>query len=90
LQLAEVLPSHPLSPGRQGNRVTTSKHRERDRNIVLQVKLFLPPPLHRSGHADLKVRVYSMSHLNMNNHTPRDHQLSFRISWALNVKEILP
>jgi hypothetical protein len=29
-------------------------------------------------------------HLNMDNRTPKDHQLGFRILRALDVKEVLP
>jgi hypothetical protein len=46
LYLTEVLLDHPLPLGGQGNRVTTGGHRERGEIIILQVKLFLPPPLH--------------------------------------------
>jgi hypothetical protein len=46
LQLAEVLPGHPVPLGRKGNEVTTCKHGERCRGIVRKVKSLLLPPLH--------------------------------------------
>jgi hypothetical protein len=73
LQLVEVLPSHPLSPGRQRNEATASKHRKQGGSIILQVKPFLPPPLRRSRHGDFKVRIYSVHCLNMDNRAPIDH-----------------
>jgi hypothetical protein len=90
LQHAEVLPSHSLSLGRQGNRAITGKCWERGGGAVLQVKPFLPPRLHRSGHGDFKVGIYSMPHLNMDNRTHGDRQLNFGILRAPNGKEAHP
>jgi hypothetical protein len=53
MQLAEVLLSHSIFLGRQGNGATTGKCRERSGSIVSHVKPLLPPPLHRSGLQDL-------------------------------------
>jgi hypothetical protein len=41
LQLAEVLPGHPVPPGRQENGVVTGEHRERCISVVPQVKPLL-------------------------------------------------
>jgi hypothetical protein len=79
LQLAEVLPSHSISPRRQGNGVGTGKRGEWSEGVVPQVKPLLLSPLHRSGHGDFKVGIYSVTCLNMNDSAPRDHHLSFRI-----------
>jgi hypothetical protein len=42
----KVLPSRPLSAGRQVNRVSTDKNREQGGIIILQVKPFLSPSFH--------------------------------------------
>jgi hypothetical protein len=90
LQLAEVLPSHSMSSGRQGNGATNGKRREQSGGVIPQVKPLLLPPLHRSGCGEFKVGIYSVPHLNMNDHILRDHQLSFRILWTLDMKEKFP
>jgi hypothetical protein len=56
--------------------------------IIFQVKPFLPPPLHQPGHGDLKVRIYSMPRLDMNDPAPRDHHPCFRILPIMEVKEV--
>jgi hypothetical protein len=89
MQLVEVLLRHSTSPGRQGNGVTIGKRRGRSESVVPQVKPLLSPPLHRSGHWDFKVGIYPVPRLNMDNHAPRDRQLSFRILRAPDVKEVL-
>jgi hypothetical protein len=73
LYLAKVLPDCPLSTGKQGNRATASKYKERGRIIVSQVKPFLPPPFHRHGRGDFKVRIYSVPWLDIDDHTPGGH-----------------
>jgi hypothetical protein len=90
LYLAKVLPSHTLSPGRQGNRAITGKHRERGIIIIFQVKPFLPLPFHRPAHGDFKVRIYSMPQLDMEDRTLGGRQLRFRILQTPNVKEEFP
>jgi hypothetical protein len=90
LQHAEVLPSHSMSLGRQGNRAATSKHGEWIRGIIRQVKPLLLPPLHRLGHGDFEVRIYSMPKLDMNNRTPRECQLRFWVLRMPDTKEVNP
>jgi hypothetical protein len=90
LYLSRDLASCPLSPGRQGNRATTGKHRERGRIIIFQVKPFLPPPFHRPRHGDFKVRIYFVPQLDMDDRAPRGHQLCFRILWMSDTKEVFP
>jgi hypothetical protein len=60
LKLVVVLPSHSISPGRQGNGAATSKHGEWNGSFIPQVKPFLSPPLHRPRHGDFEVGIYSM------------------------------
>jgi hypothetical protein len=90
LYLAEVHPDHPLSPGGQGNRVTTKKRGKRGKIIVLQKEPSFSPSLHRPGHQDLKVWTHLMPQLDMDGRTSRDHQLYFRILWMVHTEEILP
>jgi hypothetical protein len=44
LYLTKVLPSRPISLGRQGSRATIDKHRERGRIIIFQVNHFFRHP----------------------------------------------
>jgi hypothetical protein len=72
LQLAEIPTSHLVPPGKQGNRAATGEHGEWRGGIVPQVKPLLPPPLHRFGHGNVKIRIDYMPKLDMNNHAPRN------------------
>jgi hypothetical protein len=89
LQLAEVLPSHSIPPGRHGNGVATGKHREWSGSVIPQVKPFLLPPLHRPGHGDVEVRINFMHRLDMNSRAPRDRQLCFRVLWTPDTEEVI-
>jgi hypothetical protein len=43
---------------------------ERRVGIIPKVEILLSPPLHQSGHGDVKIRINSMPEPNMNNHAP--------------------
>jgi hypothetical protein len=60
---------------RQGNGVAADKHWERSGSIIHQVKPFLPPPLHQSGHGDFKVRIYPVPDLDMDDRTAEDPKI---------------
>jgi hypothetical protein len=90
LQVVEVLPSHPIPPGRHGNGVATSNHREWHGGIVTQEKPVSLPPLHRCGHGDVKVEVDTMSRIDMNNCTLKDRPLSIWVLQMLDTEEIIP
>jgi hypothetical protein len=89
MYFAEVLLGHPLSPGSQGNRVIIGKHREWGRIIILQVEPFLAPPHHLPGHGDLKVWIFSVPRLDMDDLPTRDHQLHFRVLQMTDTEEHL-
>jgi hypothetical protein len=49
LQLSEVLPSHPIPRGREGNGAATGKHGERRKGVVPHVKPFFATPFVNMG-----------------------------------------
>jgi hypothetical protein len=57
VQLADVLPGRPVPTCRQGNGVVIDECGERRVGIIPQVKPLLLPPLHRSEHADVEIRI---------------------------------
>jgi hypothetical protein len=48
----------------------TSEHGERNGGVVPHVKSLRPPPLHRSGHEDVEIRIDVMPGLDMDKHAP--------------------
>jgi hypothetical protein len=81
LQLAEVLPGHPIPPSRQGNGVDTGEHGEWRAGIILEVKPLPRPPRHRFGHGDVEIRVDA---------TPPNCQFHIWVLWTLDMEEIVP
>jgi hypothetical protein len=63
----------PRPTRREANGAATGKRGERYGGAVSQVKPLLPPPLRRSGHGNVKIRVNSMPGLDMNNRTIGDY-----------------
>jgi hypothetical protein len=70
LQLLEVLPGYPIPPVSKGNRADAGKCDERRVDVIPQVKSLLPPPLHRSRHGHVEIRIDTMLELDMKNLPP--------------------
>jgi hypothetical protein len=53
----------PYHPGKQGNEAVTGERGERRGGVIPQLKPYLPPPFHRSGHGDVEIRIDAMPRL---------------------------
>jgi hypothetical protein len=69
LHLPEVLCDHHVHLVRLGNGAVAGKHGERLIGLVPHVEPLLPPPFHRFGHGDVKIRIDSLLKLGVGNRT---------------------